>query len=285
MNDFFKQPRIKKLRRMAGGSVYTIIYLKMQLLSLQDDGKLFYEGIEDEFAEELALNIDEEPEDVKMTILYLIQQGLLIEGGNDDYILPETKNLIGTTAPSTIRSQKSRHKAKLLQCNTDATIRNTEIEIEKELEKELKDIVQVDCTSPTPISPTKELIIQNDLPSFDVKNAFNSFWEAYPRHVNKAKALEKFKVKCKTKMMYDCIMTGLKKQKPTKQWQEIQYIPHPTTWLNGERWNDEIIENQLSNSKDKVLPAWFNDENAVEVDTSDFDQEELEANLKALRGE
>ena len=56
--NFFKQPRIKKLRRMAGGDTYTIIYLKMQLLSLQNGGKLVYEGIEDDFVNELALNID-----------------------------------------------------------------------------------------------------------------------------------------------------------------------------------------------------------------------------------
>lgn len=35
MDDFFDSKRIKKLRKMAGGDTYTIIYLKMQLLSLK----------------------------------------------------------------------------------------------------------------------------------------------------------------------------------------------------------------------------------------------------------
>ena len=59
-NDFFAQPRIKKLRRMAGGDTYTIIYLKMQLLSLENEGVIIFEGIEDDFIEELALTIDED---------------------------------------------------------------------------------------------------------------------------------------------------------------------------------------------------------------------------------
>ena len=64
MNDFFTLLKIKKLRRIAGGDTYTIIYLKMQLLSLKHNGKLFFEGIEDNFAEEISLTIDEDPENV-----------------------------------------------------------------------------------------------------------------------------------------------------------------------------------------------------------------------------
>jgi predicted phage replisome organizer len=44
--DFFRQPRMKKLRKVAGGDTYTVIYLKMQLLSLANEGMLFFEGIE-----------------------------------------------------------------------------------------------------------------------------------------------------------------------------------------------------------------------------------------------
>ena len=47
-DDFFRDKAIKKLRRIAGGDTYVIIYLKMQLLSLKSGGKLFYEGVEDD---------------------------------------------------------------------------------------------------------------------------------------------------------------------------------------------------------------------------------------------
>ena len=37
--EFFTDKRIKRLRRISGGDTYTIIYLKLLLLSLKDDGK------------------------------------------------------------------------------------------------------------------------------------------------------------------------------------------------------------------------------------------------------
>jgi len=44
-DDFFKQKEIKKLRGIAGGDTYTIIYLKLQLLSIKNDGKIYFDGI------------------------------------------------------------------------------------------------------------------------------------------------------------------------------------------------------------------------------------------------
>ena len=148
-NDFFNQPRIKKLRRLAGGDTYTIIYLKMQLLSLENEGVLIFEGIEDDFVEELALTIDEDTENVRFTVMYLVNQGLLEEVRKDEYLLPETVKAIGSEAASTRRSRECRKRQQALQSNgialqgnTDATemqheatICNTEIEIEKEREK------------------------------------------------------------------------------------------------------------------------------------------------------
>ena len=64
-DDWFNSKVIKKLRKIAGGDTYTIIYLKMQLLSLKNEGKLYYEGVEDSFEEELALDLDEDIDNVR----------------------------------------------------------------------------------------------------------------------------------------------------------------------------------------------------------------------------
>lgn len=69
-DDFFTSKRIKKLRTIAGGDTYTIIYLKMQLKALKTDGYLYFDGVMSDFADELALDIDENPDDVKVTINY-----------------------------------------------------------------------------------------------------------------------------------------------------------------------------------------------------------------------
>ena len=57
--EFFTDKRIKRLRKISGGDTYTIIYLKLLLLSLKDEGKLYYDGVESDFTKELALTIDE----------------------------------------------------------------------------------------------------------------------------------------------------------------------------------------------------------------------------------
>ncbi len=138
--DFFTDKRIKRLRKISGGDTYTIIYLKLLLLSLRDDGKLYYDGVETDFIKELALTIDETDDDVMVTVSYLINQGLLeVVNENDEYFLTEIPDMVGSETASTRRSRKSRQmkkEQKMLQCNTDATKCNGEIEIEKEIELE-----------------------------------------------------------------------------------------------------------------------------------------------------
>lgn len=75
-SDFFTSRAMKKLRRIAGGDTYTVIYLKLQLLSLKDEGLLYYEGVEPTFYEEMALALDEDTENIKNTIETLIDIGL-----------------------------------------------------------------------------------------------------------------------------------------------------------------------------------------------------------------
>lgn len=84
-DDFFSSKRIKKLRKLAGGDTYTIIYLKMQLLAMKKDGILEYTGLEKTFAEELALDLDEEADDVQVTLTYLMSCGLAETSDNVEF--------------------------------------------------------------------------------------------------------------------------------------------------------------------------------------------------------
>ncbi len=149
--DFFRDKKIKKLRKIAGGDTYTIIYLKMQLLSLKNDGALIYEGVEDNFAEEIALEIDEDIDNVKVTLMFLLKNGLLEETEQDHYVMTETIKCIGSESASAERVRKHRElkkeqeEQKMLQCNTEVTNCNIEIEKRekrKELENKSKDTKQ-----------------------------------------------------------------------------------------------------------------------------------------------
>lgn len=76
-DQFFKDKTIKKLRKIAGGDTYTIIYLKMLLTAIKQGNKMYFEGIEDDFMEELALELDEDTDNVKVTVSYLKSKGLI----------------------------------------------------------------------------------------------------------------------------------------------------------------------------------------------------------------
>lgn len=72
---------------------------------------------------------------------------------------------------------------------------------------------------------------------------FESFWEIYPKHQDKKKAKQKFLKACTNEKEYKAIMDGLRNVLPVWAKKDTKYIPMPTTWLNGERWNDEVDMN------------------------------------------
>jgi len=131
--NFFKDKGIKKLRKIAGGDTYTIIYLKLALLTLKTGGVYEFEEMEETIIEEIALEIDEEVENVKVTIMFLMKVGYA-EYYGEDIKFPIVENSTGSITQSSLRSRKSRaNKQKALQSNTEATKGNTYIEKEKEL--------------------------------------------------------------------------------------------------------------------------------------------------------
>ena len=131
--DFFKSKEMKLLRKIAGGDTHTIIYLKMMLISLEDGGHIYYDGLADNLAEEIALVIDENVEDIKITLIFLESKGLLTRNSDRDYFLEQVPEMVGSETASTRRSRKHRELQKL-HCNTIATTCNGDID--KDIDKE-----------------------------------------------------------------------------------------------------------------------------------------------------
>lgn len=79
--------------------------------------------------------------------------------------------------------------------------------------------------------------VHSDKPNDD---GFNTFWAAYPRKEGKKTAQAAW-AKIKNPDI-DLILDAISKQKKTIQWtkEKGSFIPHPTTWLNQERWNDDV---------------------------------------------
>ena len=76
---------------------------------------------------------------------------------------------------------------------------------------------------------------------------FAEFWNAYPTKVGKQPARKAFD---KVKVPVETLVAAIERQKCSSQWSKDggQYIPNPATWLNQERWNDQLPEAEK--------PAW-----------------------------
>lgn len=87
-----------------------------------------------------------------------------------------------------------------------------------------------------------------------VENEFAEFWSAYPNKVGKPKALLAWKSK---KPDLNTVLASLRRWKASEQWTKDggRFIPHPTTWLNREGWNDVIAGEKAAPSADEIATA------------------------------
>jgi len=285
-HDFFDSKRIKKLRRLDGGDTNIIIYLKMQLLALKNEGILTYTGLEDTFAEEIALDINEDAENVQATINYLLRTGLMTTSDDIEFELPYVVDNTGSETQDAIRAKRWRESkkdtenqslgTKALQMNknereanayrTEANKNeqktNVEIEIEKEIEIEIDNIspyipqgIETDIKKENSFSlgnePKEEKENKKEKEK-ELKQGFAEFWKIYPKKIGKASA-EKTWLKIKpsaelVQTILDAVQTNIN---GNQQWikDKGQFIPYPATWLNRKQWNDEIAPVNLYQAK------------------------------------
>jgi len=210
-DDFFNSVRIKKLRKLAGGDTFVIIYLKMQLVAMKKEGIITYEGYEKSFAEELAIDLDEDAENVALTLQYLSSVGLIETSDNINYFLPYAVQNTGSENASAQRVRDYRNRRQALQCNTDVTkcnasvtqvkrICNVEIEKEKDI-----DIKTIGRFTPPSVDEVKKYC--NERGNSINANEFVDFYEAKGWMVGKNK-MKDWKA---------CVRTWeTRKTKPTK---------------------------------------------------------------------
>ena len=86
----------------------------------------------------------------------------------------------------------------------------------------------------------KEKNIKKENPDFD------AFWKAYPRKTAKKNAEQAWK---KVTTPIETILNAIERHKKLPQWIKDNgaFIPHPATWLNQERWNDQLEFKQENN--------------------------------------
>ena len=93
---------------------------------------------------------------------------------------------------------------------------------------------------PPSLTQRDEPIIDNlsENLSITINHDFEEFWSVYPRKVGKGQARNAFKSAMK-KATKDELVAAVNRFAEEQRSNEQQFIPHATTWLNGERWLDE----------------------------------------------
>lgn len=131
------------------------------------------------------------------------------------------------------KSQKARHSANARWSNANAYQTHTE----RNANASKNDANQEPITNNhkpkiTPKPPAQ---------APEVLDRFSRFWNAYPRKTAKANAQKSF-VKIKpTEELLETMLKALEWQKEQDSWKKDdgKFIPHPASWLNAARWEDE----------------------------------------------
>ena len=151
-DDFFRSKRIKKLRKMERGDTLVILYLKLQLIAMKNEGVIVYTALEPSFEEELALELDEDADTVRTLLAYLQNVGLAERKEEKQFFFPYAVENTGSETGNArrVRRQRERKRAETLQCNITGAQCNSSgaqcnsrsaqcnTEIEKEIELEIE---------------------------------------------------------------------------------------------------------------------------------------------------
>lgn len=249
-SDFFNQREIKKLRRLAGGETLILIYIKMLLLALKNQGIIVYEATEQDIYEQLALELDENIDDVKLTISFLNNHNLAEMNDEQDLILHETKVLIGSESESTKRVRKHRQKQlkmgipnkKALHCNGDVTKCNTDIQLELDTESD----IELD----------KELNTLSDQVE-ELRSILKKYYgNAISMKFGTKNVSDKLKMKLK-KYDYERIKTGFENYLAVnvKNGISLKYIKAVEAFLYQETFNDYQVIEESKNKLDDFKEA------------------------------
>lgn len=142
---------------------------------------------------------------------------------------------------STFEANGSKTEAKRKQNEASEKQEQTESKKENKKEKEGENKIE----------------IENKKKSYDA-DGFAAFWAAYPKKAGKAAALKAWNKLAPDVVLQEQMGKALEVQKQSQQWRKDggQYIPMPSTWLNGRRWEDEAPQAQSQESQFDRMMAW-----------------------------
>lgn len=74
-------------------------------------------------------------------------------------------------------------------------------------------------------------------------NHFEYFWMVYPRRVGKSEARKAWGKKVLNEDVVKAIAVNIEQRVLQGEWSDVKFIPYPSTYLNQERWKDDLQVN------------------------------------------
>jgi len=146
-------------------------------------------------------------------------------------VWPKQPQTMAKTATNKVRPKQPQHMAKLAtNCGQNSlehsgnTLNDSGLPSPKERKKEKRN----------PHTPTNG--------GLSLDESFNQIWKIYPKKVSKAVAKKAFQKIKPNKELFDTMKKAIELHSRSRDWtkENGKYIPHLSTWLNQERWEDEI---------------------------------------------
>ena len=136
------------------------------------------------------------------------------------------KPTLDASRKKAISGKQGGSKSKQTESKTEANNKQTESKKEKEKEKEKEYKCNSEC-------------------------AFDLFWESYPKKVGYEDAKTEFD---KVSVPVETLLSAIELQKKSIQWQKNsgEFIPNPSTWLIGKRWNDQLATTERTFDHDET---------------------------------
>ena len=135
--DFLKSPQIKVIKGMQNGKDYIIFYLALMLESIETVGHLRFTSFVPYNAEMLASVTDTNVDIVRSATKIFCELGLMQIFDDGTIFMPQVPEMTGKECESAERVRLYREKQKMLQCNTDVTECNSNINKDKDKDKEI----------------------------------------------------------------------------------------------------------------------------------------------------
>lgn len=94
---------------------------------------------------------------------------------------------------------------------------------------------------------------------------FDAMWAVYPRKEGKADAEKAFRKLAPDAALLAVILGAIERQKAGAQWREEggKFVPHCSTWLNGQRWLDEGVT--VAEASPGADPDWWQSATGIEA--------------------